>query len=252
MKSTPRVTSGRRKAINSAFMSTKDESVSVQPLVVFFKKKGRGAKADLARQIGETQQTINNWIKRGFISQRALHKVAPAMGMNSDDYRAVASGKVSPKATDRTQAENYDAGISYSIPVLAVTASMGNGAAVPEHDTVVDNMRLTRTWIHRNVATAIPQNLAVISAYGDSMAPTFNDGDILLVDRGIDEIKIDAVYVLRWRNELFIKRVQRRFDGSISIISDNQVYAPVNVKDGERDHLHVLGRVVWAWNGRKL
>lgn len=85
------------------------------------------------------------------------------------------------------------------------------------------------------------------------MAPTFSDGDLLLIDRGVSEIRLDAVYVLALNNELYIKRVQRRItDGAVIIKSDNPLYDPVVVENGERQNLEVLGRVVWAWNGKRL
>lgn len=139
------------------------------------------------------------------------------------------------------------------IPMFDVAASMGLGAAMPEHDTVVDHLRLTRTWVQRNLPSASSTtNLAVISAYGDSMLPTFNDGDILLIDRAVRTVRLDAVYVLSFHDELYIKRIQRRPDGSIAIISDNKVYEPIIVSPGEKDSVQVLGRVLWAWNGKRL
>lgn len=143
---------------------------------------------------------------------------------------------------------------SYIVPVFEAVASMGLGKPQPDADTVVDNIRLTKTWVDSHLpSVSSPNNLAVLSAYGDSMAPTFTDGDLLLVDRGVDSIKIDAVYVLALNGELYVKRIQRRItDGAFIIKSDNPLYDPVTVQNGERDGLSVLGRVVWAWNGRKL
>ena len=85
------------------------------------------------------------------------------------------------------------------------------------------------------------------------MAPTFADGDVLLVDRGVHDIRLDADYVLALNNELYVKRIQRRItDGAVIIKSDNPLYDPVVVENGERAQLRVLGRVVWAWNRRRL
>lgn len=140
-----------------------------------------------------------------------------------------------------------------SVPVLDVHASMGLGEPMPVHDTVVDHMRLTSSWVQRNLPTiSRPKNLSVISAYGDSMNPTFADGDILLVDRGVQDLKVDAVYVLSYRGELYIKRVQRRLDGTVAMMSDNKLYEPYVISGEDRENLQVLGRVLWAWNGKRL
>lgn len=137
-----------------------------------------------------------------------------------------------------------------TVQVFDARASMGAGFPPPEHDTVVDALRLVRAQLP---ALSSSNNLAVLSAYGDSMAPTFADGDVLLVDRGVQDIRLDAVYVLALNNELYVKRIQRRItDGAVIIKSDNPLYDPVVVENGERGQLRVLGRVVWAWNGRRL
>ncbi|MGA4815943.1 S24 family peptidase [Pseudomonas aeruginosa] len=82
--------------------------------------------------------------------------------------------------------------------------------ARPEFDVVIDSIVASVDYLSRNVRYSAPDNLALITGYGDSMQPTFSDGDILLVDTGITEIKIDAVYVMALKDELYIKRMQRR------------------------------------------
>lgn len=138
------------------------------------------------------------------------------------------------------------------IPVFDVAGSMGPGAAVPEHDLVIDHIRLMGSWVRNTLpGVSAPSNLAVISAMGNSMTPTFNDGDILMVDRGVSTLRTDDVYVLEFHDELYIKRIQRRPDGSVAIISDNKVHDPMIVSAGEKENIRVIGRVVWAWRGGK-
>lgn len=139
------------------------------------------------------------------------------------------------------------------IPRLDVAGSMGFGITRPDdHEDVIDRLRVSTAWLRRNVNATNHDNLAVITGYGDSMEGTFNDGDLLLVDRGVTDIKIDAVYVLALKGELYIKRLQRRPDGTILMLSDNEKYKPYEIKDGELDQFEVLGRVLLAWNARRL
>lgn len=139
------------------------------------------------------------------------------------------------------------------IPRLDVAGSMGLGIARPDdHEDVIDRLRVSTAWLRRNINATSHASLAVITGYGDSMEGTFSDGDLLLVDRGITDIKIDAVYVLALNGELYIKRLQRRPDGTILMLSDNEKYKPYEIKDGELDRFEVLGRVLLAWNARRL
>lgn len=140
-----------------------------------------------------------------------------------------------------------------NVPVFDAAASMGLGLSMPEHDTIVGSMQLSRDWISRNLPSgATAKALAVITAYGDSMEPTFRDGDILLVDRGVTDLRVDTVYVLEFNKELYIKRIQRRRDGSVEIISDNKNYTPEIVPPEEKESVRVLGRVLYAWNGKRI
>lgn len=114
------------------------------------------------------------------------------------------------------------------------------------------NMVVDEGWLRRHASFSSPENLAIVTGIGDSMQPTFEDGDPLLVDRGVHDIRLDAIYVLALRDELFIKRVQRNLDGSFVIISDNPKYSPQPVNERDRDTFQVLGRVVMAWNSRRI
>ena len=130
---------------------------------------------------------------------------------------------------------------------------MGVGLPAPELETMVGALMVSRDWLRnelRQVTNA--EDLAVLTGYGDSMAGTFADGAQLIVDRGVTEVKVDAVYVLALNDELYVKRLQRRPNGSILMISDNKKYEPYLIQDTERDRFMVLGRVVGVWNFEKL
>jgi phage repressor protein C with HTH and peptisase S24 domain len=238
-----------------------DELIPAEPLKR--RLEPRGAKAEFARHFDITQAVLTNWFSRG-IPARRLRAVCSALGISVDQYRSEAG--LAPESYAPAAVPAYphyavrETPLPFTprletveVPVFNVAASMGLGASMPEHETVVDHLRLTRSWVSRNLPGANgSQTLSVLSAYGDSMQPTFNDGDILLVDTSISELRLDAVYVLAFHGELYIKRIQRRPDGSIAIISDNKVYDPIIVAATDKETVRVLGRVLWAWNGKRL
>ncbi len=93
-------------------------------------------------------------------------------------------------------------------------------------------------------------NLRLVTAHGDSMRGTFEEGDLLLVDTGVNEVGADGVYVLRGPDALLVKRVQKRGDGSWLLLSDNPLYPPDPVPREARAQYRVLGRVLLAWATR--
>ena len=138
-----------------------------------------------------------------------------------------------------------------NIPVLSAIGSMGAGNDQLDDDYVVGSMTLSPNWIGKTIPSASIPSLRFIHAYGDSMAPTFSDGDILLVDTSRKNPNIDGVYVLQAHRRIYIKRVRQRLDGSYEISSDNPTVKTVDVLNGDYE-VELLGRVVFAWNGTKL
>lgn len=133
---------------------------------------------------------------------------------------------------------------------LENAGAMGVGRDLMPHDQVVEHIAVSRDWVGMHVPRSTnPENLRVIAAIGDSMKPTLNDGDFVLVDTAVRAVDVDGIFVLRdVPNGLLIKRISRTADGPL-ITSDNPHAPPFGKLSDETD---IVGRVVWAWNGRKL
>lgn len=140
------------------------------------------------------------------------------------------------------------------IPHLDIAASMGHGKAAPYmHIEVIRDMTVHLDWLRMQGLTfSKVDNLAIISGNGDSMTGTFADGDALLVDRGITEVKTDAIYVFTLDGDLYIKRLQRLTGGQLRMISDNPIYPPIIIDLSMIDRMHIQARVLLAWNAKKL
>lgn len=163
------------------------------------------------------------------------------------DHRAVKIAQIVSEITQPPLTPD-----TYSIPKLDIGGAMGVvGEVVPEYETVVGQIDVNQQWVRSHLPQITsPHNLRMITGYGDSMEGTYNDGDLLFVDTGVQEVKLDAVYVFALNGDLYVKRLQRRPDGSITVISDNKKYEPYRVDD--REQVRVIGRVVYAWNGKRL
>jgi phage repressor protein C with HTH and peptisase S24 domain len=243
-------------AVRLAYMATLAERLQS----AINKNKGL-TKAGLSRACSISPPSVNDWFtgKTKSISSPHLHAAATYLGVSAQ-WLATGAGSADQDHSGSLRTEDQRATYVANrpdvidVPLMNAAGSMGLGKPAPDHDSVVDVLRLSRDWVHSNLKSiSSPANLAALSAYGDSMEPTFTDGDILMVDRGVSVIRLDAVYVLQLHGDLFIKRVQRRItDGAIIIKSDNPIYEPAIISNGERESLSVLGRVVWAWNGRRL
>ncbi len=126
------------------------------------------------------------------------------------------------------------------VPRYHVRVPAGRGRPL-RSDQVVDYLAFRADWVERRLDTD-PRNLILVEAVGDSMAPTFEDSDLLLVDLGAPRFRQDGIYVLKRDGELAVKRLQRRHDGRIVIRSDNPAYEAMIA---EPNRVGVIGRVIW-------
>ncbi|OHE15470.1 MAG: phage repressor protein [Sulfurimonas sp. RIFOXYD2_FULL_37_8] len=85
------------------------------------------------------------------------------------------------------------------------------------------------------------KNIEAINVSGDSMEPTFSYNDIVFINRSKTDLQRGGIFTIRTEAGLFIKRVHKRIDGKIDIISDNQVYSTQTLNPSE---IEVIGRVV--------
>ncbi|MBI3451473.1 MAG: helix-turn-helix transcriptional regulator, partial [Rhodospirillales bacterium] len=130
------------------------------------------------------------------------------------------------------------------IPRYEAKAAAGVGTVV-HSEQIVDYLAFKETWIREHLGLN-PRLLLVLEALGDSMRPTIEDGDILLIDISEQHVRDNSIYVLVFGDELVVKRVERLRDGSVKIKSDNPAYGVETVPPGEVEKLWVVGRVRWS------
>lgn len=91
------------------------------------------------------------------------------------------------------------------------------------------------------------QHLALAEMPGDAMVPTLQVGAWILVDKAVQKVTRDGLYVFTYEGALQAKRVQRTPNG-LRISSDNPAYASWEIPAKKEDKLRVHGRIVWALN----
>lgn len=83
---------------------------------------------------------------------------------------------------------------------------------------------------------------------GNEMAPRINDGDILLVDRRINEIRGNGMYVLEYMGRTLVRFVEDRLGEGLVLSCANERYQqtvlPPRAVSGATPALKVLGKVM--------
>jgi phage repressor protein C with HTH and peptisase S24 domain len=135
-----------------------------------------------------------------------------------------------------------------SIKRHPVSVSAGPGAFVTE-ELGRPYFAFDEQWL-KALTLSGPSNLSIVRVEGDSMAPTLNAGDDILVDLGDagDRLR-DGIYVLRIDDALVVKRLALNPLGRrVTIQSDNPAYA--DWPDCGLDKVNCIGRVIWS--GRRI
>ena len=134
------------------------------------------------------------------------------------------------------------------VPVHLVgpSASAGGGL-VPVDDELGELLGLSERFLRRYGLT--PNAVAACDVVGDSMeredGTGIRNGCIVLVDTAISvsEVLTGRVYVIVREQDVLIKRLEKRLDGSLIMHSDNPRYAPEPIPPNLFDQFHVVGEV---------
>lgn len=231
------------------FMDMKD----IGERIAAARETARLNQSELARQMGVSPQAVQKWeagetVPRG----QRIERLASALGVTVS-YLMSGTGADAGLRLVSDRSDVVPMGKTVVIPRLDVSGSMGGGLAQQEgYMDIIERMTVSADWLRQSVNATNSSNLAIITGRGDSMESTFSDGDLLLVDRGVTDLKMDAVYVMAIDDELYIKRVQRQPGGSVMLISDNQRYQPIVIRPDDIGSFIVMARVLLTWNAHKL
>jgi len=129
-----------------------------------------------------------------------------------------------------------------ALPRRITAAAAGAGSLEPDH--TVEFLAFRHDWL-RTSFNLHPLDVQLIRAVGDSMEPGIQDGDLLLVDTTHTGFTEFGIYVFEAQGERLVKRVQRKFDGTLFVISDNTVYQPEIISQAVAAEITVIGKVIW-------
>ncbi|MEA3388236.1 S24 family peptidase [Sphingobium sp. CCH11-B1] len=199
--------------------------------------------ADLSRLIGRNAAYIQQFIKRG--TPRKLDEADRRVLARYFGVPETMLGGVDETAAQPTRTRGLPAVVA--VPRLALGASAGVGS-LDDDERAAGVMAFDARWLR--YLGVRPQRVSIIRVDGESMAPTLNDGDDIMVDHDDAAERLrDGVYVLRLDGVLMVKRVALGpLRGQFSVVSDNAHYP--DWTDIDPGLVDIVGRVVWT--GRRL
>jgi hypothetical protein len=194
--------------------------------------------AGLSRMLGRNPAYIQQYVRRG-VPRR----------LGEEERRKLARYFAIPEAMLGGPPEEPAASDGLiSVKRHPVTVSAGPGAIVGE-ELGKACFAFDERWL-KALTPSAPANLSIVRVEGDSMAPTLNAGDDILVDLGDAAERLrDGIYVLRIDDALVVKRLALNPLGRrVTVQSDNPAYS--DWPDCRLDEINCIGRVIWS--GRRI
>lgn len=205
--------------------------------------------SEFARAVGVAQASLSRWVKGEADPSRSnLVKIAEVSNVSLE---WLATGKESKPQSENTSivaraferlekmADDIVSMIN-SFSTINVSAGFGSfneGVTQPDGQEPYADSLLQSLGVKAH-------NCGVFWASGNSMQPTIDNGDQMLVDFSKRDIKGDNIYLVQNGDSVWVKRVKLLWDG-IELISDNrEEYEPFKIPLEEAQNLQIIGQVV--------
>lgn len=209
----------------------------------------------LARATGLATSTIYDLLRGDSASTTKLHAVADFLGVRphwletgqgpkhpTPDTAATAASRLGVFAHD--PADPLPESL-VQIKVSSVRFSGGNGHVTTHCDIEEESEPHTyqRSWFVRE--KLVPDRCRRFRVIGRSQEPFLYSGDWILVN--LDETRVEdgRYYAFRYGDELRIKKLYRRLNGGLLLISENAVEYPAEevAPADVAHHITIIGRV---------
>lgn len=193
--------------------------------------------AALAEQVGCTQGAISQIINGRSQRSRFLPDIAAAVGTTV----AFLNGETNDPSLNAAPALNVDemAERLDLVPIANVDMAYGMGLTFAGDHIEVEVLHFPRAWLESLTSTA-PQDLAWARGRGNSMSPTIEDNDLVLIDRSDRSVRDqDAIWAFTIGDVAMMKRLRVRGE-NVTILSDNDRVPPDHAHP---DEINIVGRV---------
>ena len=186
-----------------------------------------------SKRCGISESVIRKYLAGSHPVLDKLPRIAEALNQSME---WLVTGKDAPQQTLEDLSDEFALLPGYTIQVAA-----GNGALNPDNLEPSRYLAFRRKWLKfRGFAE---KDLVIVWAKGDSMEPTINNNDTLVVHTGRKIPQDGHIYIFRDESQLFVKRYQSVV-GAWRLISDNHMYTPLDIKKEEQHQFEVIGQVV--------
>lgn len=206
-------------------------------------------KSAFAKMVGVSPPTVTDWENGDtkMIEGANLVKVCSVLGIAPSwlIHGQSADAPTPPRISTVTAIhpdDPHDPDVIY-VPESRIEFSGGNGRTA-QYELIEDEEPATYrlSWFQKYGIN--PEHVRRFRVSGDSMVPMLYPRDTILVNTDETNIVDGKMYAIRYGDELRVKYLSRRLDGTIILRSVNPAYKDEEVgPELAQEHISVIGRV---------
>lgn len=190
---------------------------------------------EFAEPLGVSHGTVGHWEVDSSLSKMATIAIEQVYKISSEWLLTGNGEMIIEKPCDHTN-QSSNAQKLIDIPLLSLR--LISGQDFDRQPTVLSTLTFDEEWLQRRgIATS---HLFLAEIDGDTMTPTLNPGDIVIVDRSAGFS--DGLWVFKIENAVHLKRLQQLGSGHFQATCDNSTYNTIELNKIP----HLIGKVVWS------
>ena len=190
------------------------------------------SKTDLWKGCGVRSSTVTSWFKgpNQTISGVNLMNASKILGVNPD-WLATGNGDMKAEIYSPNNRE-----LESSIEIFNKNPN-----------EPIKSIKFDLNWLKSKLPNQQLKSLNIISFKDGSMRPTFEKGDLVIVDISITSFKNNGIYLIESNSGIFIRRIHKNIDGNMLIKPDNTAYNTVALYEKETSELRIIGKIILSW-----
>lgn len=210
--------------------------------------------SQLAKRLGLRPQSIQQWeLDKTTPRPKRLDEIAKVLSVSPEwllfgHGSSKGSPEAKPTGSNAEVVTSYAVSDVVSIPLFDVELAAGVGTHI-DMDRVAEHVSVGREILDQHNVTQ--DQVVAAKVKGDSMSPRLLDGDTILIDTSDKRPRDGQVYAIAVEDELKVKRLIRKMDGSWIVSSDNKdpAYRDEIISLANFERLRVIGRVFMIMMG---